>query len=432
MKRTLFIRLTWPLTILVAFGLGHWSSRIPNESSDAGVLTLVQEPSAIGSVLDSTVSPEPPVAEENGTGDAITDVGGSQTLSKEQIDGLAVEAFRDPSELKRSLAFSKLLESLTPENALTILEAMQSYDARGNDWDLFRYAWGAVDPESALEHAMSLEGRRRRGAISDTITGWASKQPDDAMAWVDALEDEGDQRRYRSSLVSGLADHDIGMATEYVLERAEQGDERARRYLETVTREQLRNGDIRSSVAWSESLPEGELRGEAMERVADRYVSEDPEAAAAWAERYASVDYGVDMIEEVGDEWAEREPEAAVSWLQNLPDGRGKAEGMRSALDEWAERDPMAASEYLVQMEDSAAKDSAVSGFVREVVREDPQAAIAWASTIGQEELRIETLTRTARDWFRRDRASALAWLETSGLPPEAQEAVVNRRRGRR
>jgi hypothetical protein len=362
----------------------------------------------------------------NALGEHVSDLYGAR------LEALGAEALTDVSQLKRSLAFSKLLGSLTSENAQEVMEMMRSHGANGDQWELFRYAWGAADPTGAMSAAMAIEGRNRSGAMSDTLTGWASQDPVSAMTWFDTLENEDEKNRFRGDLVAGLADHDIGTATSFVLELAAQGDKNAGRYLESIAGEQLRSGDISAAIAWSEGLPTGALKFQAMDRVASRYVNDDPEAAAAWASSYATNDAAANVIEEVGDEWAERDPVSAVAWLNGLPDGRGREDGMRSAIGEWARRDPVASGEYLLAMPNSSLKDSAVSGFARNVVREDPETAIQWASSIGSPDLRQQTLQQTAREWMRRDREAAIAWLGTSGLSEEVQNQVKSGGRRRR
>ncbi|MEZ5299230.1 MAG: hypothetical protein R3F11_00940 [Verrucomicrobiales bacterium] len=125
-------------------------------------------------------------------------------------------------------------------------------------------------------------------------------------------------------------------------------------------------------------MPDGDLKGSALDTVAGDYVHRgDPaQAAAAWAGNSRPPTTAC-VIEEVGDEWA-GDPEASVAWLNTLPDGRGKAEGTYSAFREWTQRDAVAASEYLAAMPDSASKDYAVSGFAQTLARQDPESAVAW------------------------------------------------------
>ncbi|CAN5193488.1 hypothetical protein BH23VER1_BH23VER1_12090 [soil metagenome] len=370
---------------------------------------------------------------------ATTDPGGSQLgvgapeLTPRQIVDLAREAFQEASQLKRSLAFSKLLESLTAENALEIRDAMREMGAGRDEWQLFTYAWGAKDGEAALAHAESLEGRGRQNAIQQSLMGWASADPSAALSWLEGQGEIDDLQRLRGSLIGGMADRDIALATDQAYKFAADGDTRASNYLEEVAEEKLRTGGHLEAASWAAALRDGPLKGAALDRVGGRYVREDPEAAARWATEFASTDYGTRVIEEIGDEWAERESEAAVAWLDSLPDGAPRNEGMESAFDEWADRDPRAASEYLAKMPPSAARDSAVNGFAAELSEDDPLSAVVWAETIGQDDLRIRALTRVARNWYQRDAATALEWLESANLPPESVRAVVDpRRRGRR
>ena len=435
-RKTRTILILLALAFPATFALGRWSVQQKFESekdelsqdgrSGSGIRPLSGGGSSGGVTRADSRKKSGETRQRNALGEEVTVLAGAR------LEEVAIEALTDASQLTRSLAFAKLLDSLTAENALEVMEMMREHGAGGDQWELFRYAWGAADPTGAMENAMALEGRRREGAMSDTLTGWASQDPASAMAWFDTLENEEEKNSLRGDLVDGIADHDIGTATSFVFELAAAGDKNAGRYLESIAGEQLRSGDIDAAIAWSEGLPKGDLKFQAMDRVASRYVNDDPEAAAEWATSYAKDDAAARIIEEVGDEWAERDPVAAVAWLNDLPAGRGREEGMRSAVSEWARRDPAASGEYLLKMPNSTFKDSAVSGYAQNVVRVDPEAAIEWAGTIGSAELRQETLARTAREWMRRDRDAAMVWLDASGLPEEVQNQVKSGGRRRR
>lgn len=424
------------LALPVTFGLGRWSAQKPEEAGSSALSDESQKGFSArqqsGSSSSAGAGRRDSRTGAQGSGGRNAEEGQATVLSGARLEELATEALTDTSQLKRSLAFSKLLGSLTSENALEVMEMMRTHGANGDQWELFRYAWGAADPAGAMSDAMAIEGRNRSGAMSDTLTGWASQDPASAMDWFATLENEDERNRFRGDLVSGLADHDIGIATNYVMELAAQGDKNAGRYLESIAGEQLRSGDMNAAIAWSEGLPSGELKFQAMDRVASRYVNDDPEAAAAWAASYATDDAAARIIEEVGDEWAERDPVAAVAWLDGLPEGQGREEGMRSAIGEWARRDSVASGEYLLAMPNSTFKDSAVSGYAQNVVREDPEAAIEWANSIGSQDLRLQTLARTGREWMRRDREAAMVWLSSSNLPEEVQVQVKSGGRRRR
>ncbi|MEZ5328996.1 MAG: hypothetical protein R3F19_28455 [Verrucomicrobiales bacterium] len=436
MKKTAIHGL-WFAAALGAFGAGKFSNRQtpPDVAGAPGTRTYLST-QVLGGTAGGTKSGAGSMEDES------TGKGGKgaktvfEPFQDNEIAAIASEAFSDPNPLKRQLAFARLLEGLTPENAELIREQMRGGKAQGDQWRLFQYAWGAADGEGALAAASAIENKdRRNGALGSALSGWASADPAKAISWLGSMEDGDEKNRLQDSLVGGLADYDIGTATNYVLKLADAGDKRAAQYMETVASEQIRKDGYQTAATWAGNLPAGDAKGAALDRVANTYVARDAEGAAAWAAQFADKEYGARVIEEVGDEWAERDPAASVAWLESLNDGQGKSEGMSSALGEWARRDPTAASEYLNAMPASDLKDTAVNGFVRRVAWEDPESAIVWANSISQEDVRNQAMTRAAQAYFVRDREAALQWLPNSGLSEEAQLKVLetrNDRRGRR
>lgn len=423
MKRLTLTHGLWASTSILTFATG-WLLRTPSgENLPSG------SPSSVRTVESRSNSSGPiglsgrPGSNAKGSGpDSPT----TRVVGAAEIEAISKEAFNDPNPLTRNLAFARLLESMTPENVQLVMESLRSNRAGGEQWQLFTYAWGAMDGAGAIAHAATLENGPKNRFLAQAVTGWASKEPQAATAWLEQLPDGEEKNRFRNSLVGGLADKDIGLATAYVLQRAQAGDKQAANYLEIVAGEEIRKNGAQAAIAWGESLPAGALKGAALEEIAGSYVERDPEAAATWATKYAATEYGSRVVEEIGSEWAERDPKKALSWLESLPEGAGKAEGTFSALREWTRRDAVAASEHLSAMPPSPAKDSAVSGFARSLAWQDPEAAVIWAKTITDEQSRVQTLTRAGQAWFRRDPAAASQWLQSAALPPDAQQAIMN------
>jgi hypothetical protein len=434
MKASLLTHSAWSFAALGTFALGYVLAK-PSGSSDpsgAGRILTVREDAAT-LAKNSPLGAAPSSATGSGPAGAATSR--MAPLSPEALEALAKEAFSDPNPLTRSLAFAKMLESMTPENATAMLQTLRANRVGGEQMQVFLYAWGAMDIDGAHAHAETLEGRAKEHFLNSTLAGWANKNPNAAIAWVDTMEEGDAKNRYRGSLVGGLADHDIGVATNYALARANAGDKQATQFIQTIAGEELRKNGPAAAVLWGERLPEGALKAEALEQIAGTYVQRDPQAAAAWAAKYASAGNGAGIVEEIAEEWAERDPKSSVSWLNGLAEGQAKSEGTFSALREWTRRDPTAASEYLAAMPPSASKDSAVSGFARSLAREDPESAVIWAKTITNEASRTQTLTQAGQAWFRRDPTAAANWLQNAKLPAATQQAILNpprddRRRG--
>lgn len=435
-KRPIIIHSVWGLSAVATFAIGYQLARSQgNGTGGAGgnrtLLMQGQGGDLNARTLPGTGGKETPKKDDDAALQAAKSL-----LSKEALEKLSRDAFTDPNPLTRNLAFSKLLESMTPENVTALAETMRGNRAGGDQWQLFLYAWGAMDGKGAMAHADTLEGDRKNRFLNATLPGWAGKDPNAAMAWLDTQKEGAEKDRLRGSLVAGLADHDIGMAADYAYQRAKAGDKQAASYLETAAGEAIRKNGPAAAAAWSESLPDNPIKGEALDHVAEEYARRDPTAASAWAAKFAGTPYGTRVVEEIGEQWAGRDPKAAVAWLGTLQEGESRSEGTYSALRQWTEHDPMAASQYLSSLPSSPSKDSAVSGFARSLAREDPESALIWAKTISDPNSRNQTLTRTGQMWFRRDPASASNWLQTANVPPAVRDAILNppadqnRRRG--
>jgi len=350
--------------------------------------------------------------------------GGDSSRGKRSWEQLARLSARDPDPITRRLAFTRLLESMTPENVLAIREELVAAGVEGEQWRDFAYRWGALGGREAVEMAATTPERDMNAAL----TGWAAADPAAAMNLLANLPEnmQGSRESLTASVVEGISHQDTALATDFVLRMTAEGTGNGERLIDVVARQALREGGHEDAARWSETLPDGPVKAAAMDRVAGTYVRKDPEAAAEWAQGFATNDYAARVIEEVGDGLARRDPVAAANWLENLPEGRGQIVGLRSVFGDWEDRDPVAAGEYLMNMPQSAQRDSAISGFSQGYAWQDPRTAIAWAEDISDPGLRQSTLTNAGQAFFRRDPKAAKTWLANIDLPPEAKKAIQN------
>lgn len=428
----------WAFALIGAFVAGSQFARTSEKNLNSTEQTLSDRAaggsspssSAGGGSANNSASSRVNATSGSGIEGEISRIFNASSFDREGMTILATEAFRDPNPVKRRLAFSKLLEGMTPGNAAEIRDQLISLNAGGQEWRDFNYAWGALAGEEAFNQALLTD----RKDLESLMTGWAASDPAGAMAILDNLPaDLLEQRsKFETSIVAGLADRDRDEAASYVVKLASEGRENAHRLMDIVASETLRKEGHEAAAAWSQNLPDGPLKGEAMERIADTYARRDPAAAAEWVGQFASEDYATEAIEEVGQRWARADPLTAVTWLDNLPSGEGQKAGLNSAFGDWEDRDPVAAGKYLMSMPPSDKRDSAISGFANGYAYQDPETSIAWASDISDPELRTSTLTRAGQAYFRRNPEAAKTWLATSGLSAEVQQAIQNPPRRRR
>jgi hypothetical protein len=427
MRKPLIMHVCWALAVIASFAIGARQGAVVSGESR-------NPPPGPGSLRSSaSVAEETTAARATRSTTRPKDTGGKSALARffgniasgiRNPDALAEQAFRDPNPITRRLAFSRLLESLTPENAQALRSRMVELGADREQWRDFHYSWGAIAGKAAFDHAVSTD----EPDLAATMSGWAAANPAEALAMLNNLPAtlQGQRDELTQSVVSGLAHKDPAMATDLVLKLGGEGNPRAGNLMELVASETLRSKGAGQAALWAESLPEGALKGTAMARVAESYARTDPQAAARWVQRFATEDYAARAIGRIGANWAENDPVAAVGWLESLPAGAGQAAGLSNAFGDWEDRDPSAAAKYLLAMQPSPQRDSAISGFATGYAWQNPQLAIAWAQDIQDPALRQSSLTRAGQAFYRRDPAGALSWLETSGLPEEVRQQVSN------
>jgi len=334
-------------------------------------------------------------------------------------------ALRDPSHVTRRIAFARLLESMTPENIEQIRQQMNDLGADGEQWRDFQYSLGAIAGKAAFEDPLN---NHRDGALAEILSGWAAAKPQEALAMWENLPKELEDKRdeLTRGLIGGLADTNRPMATNLVLRLQDQGYKDTPRLMEMVAIETLRADGAEAASIWSDQLPDGAMKGSAMNRIAGEFARSNPEAAAKWVARYADQDFAASTIERVTRPWTQQNPQAAVSWLESLPAGRGQNAGLQTAFNDWEDRDPAAATKYLSSMPNSPQRDTSISGFTSGYAWQNPQMAVQWAGSISDPKLRQRSITQAGQIYFRQNPTEAKAWLQNSGLPPEVQQQISN------
>lgn len=315
---------------------------------------------------------------------------GKVNLSEKGIKSLGIILRTSNDPIERRIAFSKILEGLTAENAGVLREQIIHMSSSSSEWKDFHYAWGALGGQSVVEFGMDSPKTDMAAAFS----GWASANPQAALDWYHSQEPDFQSKSdLKWGAVYGLANTDPQRATDFAMQRQEGGDKDAGRMMSLIAKAVLRTGTPVEAAQWSSSLPDGNLRDVAVSEVARDYANDDPTAA--------------------------------VTWLQSLPQSKGQSKGLGTAFSTWARRDADAAGRRLNQMGESPARDSAVNGFSRRIAYINPRSAVDWASTITNPKVRNDTLIYNGRAYLRKDREGARQWLAGSNLSPDIQRRIM-------
>jgi hypothetical protein len=313
----------------------------------------------------------------------------SSTLTEEGIAELGA-IFKDGNLIERRLAFAEMLKQLTPDNARQLREQIAHMSQDSAEFREFHYAWGAIAGDEAILHGKDTPKRD----MAASLAGWASEDPQSAMAYFDNLsaEEQSDGTHMKWGAAFGLADADPQLAAEFAVERSQSGDKDADKMIHIAAAAALKSGDQEEVTQWASNIPEGDLQNTAFQRIAGDYAKEDPAKA--------------------------------VEWASNLPEGEGKNHAVGSSFHQWANRDPEEAANAISTLPFDQ-QDSATYGYATSVVHKEPAAGVQWAANIKDPEARTNAMVDTGRVFYLRDREAAQEWLATSNLTEDSIQRIT-------
>jgi len=403
MKKPSLVHGAWCVAAIASFVLGSHLFPAGGDSSADGSDSRPDSQGGGNFRASSRSDGSPSLAEKRhrdgrATGDSQVGLPARLVLSEQDIASLGEQFRMSPNPVERRLAFSRLLEGLTPENARLMREQIAHLSDDSAEFREFHYAWGAI----AGAEAVMLGADTKKTDMAATLAGWAGADPQAATKWFNDLQQDDDKTGANKNnlaigMVHGLANADPELATRFVLDLAAAGDGKANWMIGIVTGKVLGAEGPTGAAAWAQDLPPGSVRAGALSQVARYYARKDPQAA--------------------------------VAWLESIPASGDTARGMQSAFSTWAGSDPTTAGQHLNQMPASSDRDWAVSGYAPRVAHENGASGLEWVESINDPEVREQTLIRTAQVFYHHgDKQEVREWLPNSGLSPEAQQQVLRGR----
>ena len=237
MSQSLKVHSVWLSVSLLSFIIGFKffpsSSENDNSTFDKNVQSTAIGKNEIGKSSRGLTDKNSNTENEIGVGTRKQ----TNQLSSLDIEALGDQLRGSTNPIDRRLAFSKLLEGLTAENALLIRDQIKNFDPNSAEFKEFHYAWGVVGGTDAIMFGVDTVEPDMQPALS----GWASSDPEKAIEWFEALDMENDssfdpllkdrkmkaedlRNHLLSGLVQGLSNSDPDLALDYVKEVIDSGN----------------------------------------------------------------------------------------------------------------------------------------------------------------------------------------------------------------
>lgn len=357
-------------------------------------------------------------------------------LAKLDPEGAVREAAkREPSAL--AAVISSIAQG-NPERARQLLAEHPGVDKATVEFGMLD-GLNRTDPAAAMTMALKND----RHAAESKFKAWLNRDPDQAMSWLQGMEDSPTRRNLEEAAVSWRTENDPVAGLEAARQLAP-GQRQLNRTLEAV--QALAAKDPAAARAAADALPESSAKQRVLAGLAGRLVSSDSGAALAilpelnWKQLsedhqqewsysgsggsrsgYSGNSADADLLRQ----FMTSAPGATADMLNAMPPGSGAP--LETAVNLWASQKPEEASSWVKDLPAGGNRDMAVQGLTQWLLYGNPDpdyaASLAWADSAG-EGMRDMLTRRTLDAWKQRDPQAVGA--AVAALPvPEARRAEL-------
>jgi hypothetical protein len=343
---------------------------------------------------------------------------------------------------KRARAFSAIADNLNAaqiQDALVRVEKLRISDREEVMAQLFA-GWGELDPVAAIVAAQALPKQAERERATNAVLGsWIENDPAAAERWVTELSDGLLKSSAWKTLIGAVAvnhpAHALDLAQRLQLSWPATGN------LAGALFDTWIGNNPQEAATHALRLPPGDLRRDALRRVAGQWARVNLQEALVWADAVPDQEFKVGAINTFGTgpifsvlgTWMEKDSAAAVRWLGQLPDGNKKASLTASACTFLVSAGPTAqvATQLAMMLPEGSTRDNALQQFAQQFARWQPASAVTWLREQNDPEQRKAILSGLLSDLSGNDLRSALQFAQTLGVS-ERQDLISTQTQGGR
>ena len=307
-------------------------------------------------------------------------------------------AFQLKDVTLRKLAATTVVNSVSPSAAPELIAHLTEHpdkdlqaECKNEFLDTLVSSWSYLDPESASKFVDGL-GDTNTSLNYNTREkigyAWGTLDPKAALDWVAKLGDSesGDRGSLYNQVIRGWCLNNIAAAKDYV---AEHLDDPGANYAAASIAAAMFGNDTEGATTWVNSLPPGDARDNAEQRVASM--------------------------------WAQKDPSSAAHWLSTLPEGE-QTNIVGIIANNWVNTNWTDASHWLATLTGDV-RDQAVAAAVNRD-NSTPVESLSLALWIKSDQMRNEAIESVIRIWAATDAQAAETWVKGSPLASDQQDRL--------
>jgi|Laugresu1bdmlbdd_1035124.scaffolds.fasta_scaffold10321_1 hypothetical protein len=254
------------------------------------------------------------------------------------------------------------------------------------------------NPDAALKWAEGLPRQLQKAATEEIVNFWSASDPAATGAWI--LKQPSLQTRSEAlkQLAGNWVARDPGSALEYAQSIA---DPNLRVHFICEAMDRFSNMDPVAAADW--------LSSEEARPVIHVVDSS-----------------GLGLTADISRRWAGFDPGAASNWAASIPNSDVRRQAIFEVSTIWAESNPAAAAQWIGSIGEAGTRDSAIAAFSFQIAKADPGNAAQWATRISDSAERSLIIEKIVSDWRQTDPNAARLFVQSSNaLPADLKKRLL-------
>jgi hypothetical protein len=266
---------------------------------------------------------------------------------------LVRESFSGNVQLEQQML--SMLGQRNPKRALPMVEEFIARTGNSNPLNGIISTWVQKNPSEALAYIETLDERQRARLYQSAAFSYVNSHPEEGFNWLLAQADRYPQL-VESTIGSSINQNTINIAERMVTRTTNQG---IRTRLITGIGNYKASQNPNQALSWLEGYRQDPAYPGAVQNVIANMSHQNPKGAAKAIESRINEKYATPLVGQIASNWYQANPRESMAWLQGLPEGEAKEQALGTIVSTVAHQDPDAAMDLLDNIPDGRRRTDA-------------------------------------------------------------------------
>ena len=274
--------------------------------------------------------------------------------------------------------------------------------------------WATQDSAGARQAALAMpDSQMKVQALSGAMQEWVSREPMEALQWLDSLPVDSSVYNSRKEVFRRLLNQDLDTAKTFI--ESEPDPVQRRDILSNLHFQSFAWNksyeEIESLFDWVGTVTTGSSYDQKVSDVVRSMADADPERAIEFARQMRPGSARMNALSSVASMMAERDPKAALAFAQSLEYEDERERALNHMGWQLSRNGGEEARAMILESEDPLLQRRVASQMVGEWTKYDREGALAWVEALSDEQARNNSVGQVLSHWIQSEPGAAIDYM---------------------